>query len=76
MQDLAIRAFKALGCSGLARTDFFLTQSGFVLTEVNTMPGFTPISMYPSLFAASGIGYTELIATLIETGLAKGIDPR
>ena len=76
MQDLAIRAFKALGCSGLARTDFFLTQSGFVLTEVNTMPGFTPISMYPSLFAASGISYTELIATLIETGLAKGIDPR
>lgn len=76
MQDLAIRAFRALGCSGLARTDFFLTQSGFVLTEVNTMPGFTPISMYPSLFAASGVSYTELIQTLIETGLAKGIDPR
>lgn len=76
MQELAIRAFRALGCSGLARTDFFLTKSGFVLTEVNTMPGFTPISMYPSLFAASGVSYTQLIHTLIETGLAKGTDPR
>lgn len=76
MHALAIKAFRALGCSGLARTDFFLTPSGFVLTEVNTMPGFTPISMYPSLFAASGIGYAELVQTLIETGLAKGTDPR
>lgn len=76
MHDLAIKAFRALGCSGLARTDFFLTDSGFVLTEVNTMPGFTPISMYPSLFAASGISYSELVGTLIETGLAKGTDPR
>ncbi len=76
MQELAIKAFRALGCSGLARTDFFLTDSGFVLTEVNTMPGFTPISMYPSLFAASGIGYPELVETLIQTGLARGTDPR
>lgn len=76
MHDLAVRAFRALGCSGLARTDFFLTDSGFVLTEVNTMPGFTPISMYPSLFAASGVSYRQLVQTLIETGLAKGIDPR
>jgi len=76
MQDLAIKAFRALGCSGLARTDFFLTDSGFVLTEVNTMPGFTPISMYPSLFAASGISYPELVETLIQTGLARGTDPR
>ena len=76
MQDLAIKAFRALGCSGLARTDFFLTDSGFVLTEVNTMPGFTPISMYPSLFAASGISYPELVETLIQTGFARGTDPR
>lgn len=76
MQELAIAAFRALGCSGLARTDFFLTEAGFVLTEVNTMPGFTPISMYPSLFAASGVSYPELVETLIQTGLAKGIDPR
>jgi D-alanine-D-alanine ligase len=76
MQELAIKAFRALGCSGLARTDFFLTDSGFVLTEVNTMPGFTPISMYPSLFAASGISYPELVETLIQTGFARGTDPR
>lgn len=76
MQELAIAAFRALGCSGLARTDFFLTATGFVLTEVNTMPGFTPISMYPALFAASGVSYPELVETLIQTGLAKGIDPR
>lgn len=76
MQELAARAFRALGCSGLARTDFFLTPEGFVLTEVNTLPGFTPISMYPALFAASGTSYEQLIQTLIETGLARGTDPR
>lgn len=76
MHELAIKAFRALGCSGLARTDFFLTDSGFVLTEVNTMPGFTPISMYPSLFAATGVSYGELVETLIATGLARGTDPR
>jgi D-alanine-D-alanine ligase len=69
MQSEAIRAFQSLGCSGLARTDFFLTEKGFVITELNTMPGFTPISMYPSLFAATGISYQELVETLIQTGL-------
>jgi len=53
-----------------------LTDSGFVLTEVNTMPGFTPISMYPSLWQATGIDYVELVDTLIETGLAQGTNPR
>ena len=76
MQELAARAFRALGCSGLARTDFFLTKKGLVLTEVNTMPGFTPISMYPSLWAVSGLQYPELIQTLIDTGLQKGAKPR
>jgi len=70
MQQAAIRAFQALGCSGLARTDFFLTDHGFVITEINTMPGFTPISMYPSLFEASGVSYQDLVETLIQTGLA------
>ncbi len=65
-------AFKALGCSGLARTDFFLTKKGFVITEVNTMPGFTPISMYPALFEASGISYQQLVERLIQNGLQKG----
>lgn len=70
MQQAAITAFRAIGCAGLARTDFFLTEQGFVITEINTMPGFTPISMYPSLLAASGVSYPELIETLIQTGLA------
>jgi D-alanine-D-alanine ligase len=76
MHELAKIAFRALGCSGLARTDFFLTSAGFVLTEVNTMPGFTPISMYPSLWQATGVSYPELVDTLIQTGLALGVKPR
>lgn len=76
MHRLAKLAFRALGCSGLARTDFFLTDSGFVITEVNTMPGFTPISMYPSLWQATGVSYPELVDTLIQTGLSQGTQPR
>ncbi len=76
MHDLAKAAFRALGCSGLARTDFFLTESGFVITEVNTMPGFTPISMYPSLWQATGVSYPELVDTLMQTGIAQGNKPR
>lgn len=72
MQALARRAFDALGCAGLARTDFFLTEDGFVLTEVNTMPGFTPISMYPRLWQVSGLTYSALVSELIELGLAAG----
>ena len=70
MHQAAVTAFRAIGCSGLARTDFFLTEQGFVITEINTMPGFTPISMYPSLLAASGVSYAELVETLIQCGLA------
>ena len=76
MQELAIRAFRAAGCSGLARTDFFLTKKGLVLTEINSLPGFTPISMYPALFAASGVKYEHLIETLIARGLELGDEPR
>ena len=76
MHRLAKLAFRALGCSGLARTDFFLTNSGFVITEVNTMPGFTPISMYPALWQATGVSYSELVDTLIQTGLGQGTQPR
>ncbi|MFM1958451.1 MAG: hypothetical protein RI929_814 [Actinomycetota bacterium] len=76
MHRLAKLAFRALGCSGLARTDFFLTSTGFVITEVNTMPGFTPISMYPSLWQATGLSYSELVDTLIQTGLTQGTQPR
>lgn len=76
MQALARRAFDALGCTGLARTDFFLTEAGFVLTEVNTMPGFTPISMYPKLWQSSGLDYPTLIAELIELAVEAGVSPR
>lgn len=76
MQALARKAFDALGCAGLARTDFFLTDQGFVLTEVNTMPGFTPISMYPKLWQTSGLEYPTLISELIDLALEAGVSPR
>ena len=68
----AIGAFKALGCSGLARVDFFYTDKGeVVINEINTMPGFTGTSMYPKLMAASGVAYSPLITALITTALAR-----
>lgn len=71
-KDLAIAAFKTLECSGLARCDFFLLDDGSLLiNEINTMPGFTKISMYPRLWAASGIAYAELINKLLELALER-----
>ena len=70
MQRIAARAFEAIGGAGLARVDFFLTDTGFVVNEINTMPGFTPISMFPSCWQACGLSYPELITELIELGLA------
>ena len=69
MQALARKAFDAIGGYGLGRVDFFLTADGFFLNEINTMPGFTHYSMYPSLWGASGIEYADLIDQLIELGL-------
>jgi len=70
IQELSIKAFQTLCCEGLSRVDFFLKENGEVLiNEINTMPGFTKISMYPKLWEASGIGYTELISRLIELAL-------
>ena len=69
MQRVAARAFEAIGGSGLARVDFFFTGTDFVVNELNTMPGFTPISMFPKCWAASGMTYPELIDELIELGL-------
>ncbi len=69
MQAIARRAFEAIGGSGLARVDFFLTADGFVVNEINTMPGFTPLSMFPSLWQASGIAYADLISELIDLAL-------
>ena len=70
MQRIAARAFEAIGGAGLARVDFFYTGERFVLNEVNTMPGFTPISMFPACWLASGVGYPELIDELIQLGLS------
>jgi D-alanine-D-alanine ligase len=68
----AVQAFKALGCSGLARVDFFYSDKGeVIINEINTMPGFTGTSMYPKLMAASGVGYSELITALITTALTR-----
>ncbi|WP_059020884.1 D-alanine--D-alanine ligase family protein [Mycobacterium sp. M26] len=72
LQRLAIRAFEALDCQGLARVDFFLTEDGPVVNEINTMPGFTTISMYPRMWGASGIDYPTLVGTMVETALARG----
>ncbi|MBV8182882.1 MAG: D-alanine--D-alanine ligase, partial [Mycobacterium sp.] len=72
VRELAIRAFRAIDCQGLARVDFFLTDDGPIINEVNTMPGFTTISMYPRMWAASGMDYPTLVATMVETALARG----
>jgi D-alanine-D-alanine ligase len=72
VRQLAIRAFRAIDCQGLARVDFFLTDHGPVINEINTMPGFTTISMYPRMWAASGVDYPTLLATMVETALARG----
>lgn len=72
LQDLAIRTFKALDCQGLARVDFFLAAGGPVVNEINTMPGFTTISMYPRMWGASGVDYETLVGTMVETALARG----
>lgn len=72
IRALAVRAFRALDCQGLARVDFFVTADGPVINEINTMPGFTAISMYPRMWDATGIDYRTLVSTLIETALARG----
>lgn len=73
IQNYAVKAFKALGCSGLSRVDFFIERKTgrVVLNEINTMPGFTSISMYSKLWEASGIPYSELITRLIELAFEK-----
>ncbi|HET9876127.1 MAG TPA: D-alanine--D-alanine ligase family protein [Mycobacterium sp.] len=76
VRQLALRAFRAIDCQGLARVDFFLTDDGPVINEVNTMPGFTTISMFPRMWAASGIDYPALLATMVETALARGVGLR
>ena len=72
MQALAARAFEAVGCEGLARVDFFVMPDGsLVVNEINTMPGFTPLSMFPRMWAASGVDYPTLVDRLIQLALAR-----
>lgn len=72
LRELAIQAYKSIDCAGLARVDFFLTPDGsYYLNEVNTIPGFTPKSMYPKLWEYAGLSYRDLITRLIELGLER-----
>jgi D-alanine-D-alanine ligase len=72
VQDMSVRAFRALGCEAMARVDFFLRPDmSVVVNEVNTIPGFTNISMYPLAFKASGVSYPELVDRLIRHALAR-----
>jgi D-alanine-D-alanine ligase len=78
VQELAVNAFKAVDCSGLARVDFLMDPKTrkIYLNEINTMPGFTSISMYPKLWAASGLQYADLIDRLIQLGIERHADKK
>ncbi|WP_069170489.1 D-alanine--D-alanine ligase family protein [Streptomyces griseus] len=72
VRRLAVEAFDATSCEGLVRADFFLTEDGdFVINEINTMPGFTPISMFPRMWQESGVDYAELVDRLIQAALNR-----
>ncbi len=74
VRNLAVKAFQALECEGMARVDFLVTHDapeGVFLNEVNTIPGFTPVSMYPRLWEASGLSYADLLARLIELAIER-----
>jgi D-alanine-D-alanine ligase len=77
-QDLAIRSFRALECSGMARVDLFLERptGRFLVNEINTLPGFTSISMYPKLWEASGLPYSSLLDRLIELALERNAEKK
>jgi D-alanine-D-alanine ligase len=73
LRAAAVAVYQALGCQGLSRVDFFLTgDDQVVFNEINTLPGFTTISMYPKLWGATGIGYTDLLTRLVELALERG----
>ena len=71
IQDLSIRSYKALCCEGMARVDFFLRDEEVLVNELNTIPGFTKISMYPKMWEVSGISYSQLIDKLIQLALDR-----
>ena len=77
VRELAVQAFEAASCEGLARCDFFVTDAGeVVINEINTMPGFTPFSMFPTMWAATGLPYTQLITDLIEQAMERRLGLR
>ena len=75
VRELAVKGYKAIGCQGLSRVDFFVCYDDerIVFNEINTLPGFTSISMYPKLFAASGIPYSQLIDQLLALAMEAGV---
>jgi D-alanine-D-alanine ligase len=73
LREMAVRAFTALNCQGLARVDFFVTEDDeLVINEINTMPGFTHASVYPKMWSVTGVDYPTLLSTLIDTAIARG----
>ncbi|HET9871286.1 MAG TPA: D-alanine--D-alanine ligase family protein [Propionibacteriaceae bacterium] len=77
VRDLAVRTFEAIGCEGLARVDVFVTrEQQVVVNEINTMPGFTPHSMFPRMWAASGLTYPQLVERLLRLGLQRPVGLR
>jgi D-alanine-D-alanine ligase len=75
-RELALRAFGAVDCAGLARVDFFVEDDRVLLSELNTMPGFTPTSVYARLMEAGGIAYADLVDRLVELGIARSAQAR
>ena len=75
VRELAVKGYKAIGCQGLSRVDFYVCFDAerIVFIAINTLPGFTSISMYPKLFAASGIPYSELIDQLLQLAMEAGV---
>ncbi|HEY2194428.1 MAG TPA: D-alanine--D-alanine ligase A, partial [Actinomycetospora sp.] len=77
VREQAVRVFRTLDCAGLARVDFFVTDdSRVVVNELNTMPGFTTTSLYPRMWATTGIDYGTLLTTLVDTALTRGTGVR
>jgi D-alanine-D-alanine ligase len=73
VRELAVRIYAELRCEGMARVDFFYEPNGrgFLCNEVNTIPGFTPISMYPKMWEATGLAYTALIDELVDLAIER-----
>jgi D-alanine-D-alanine ligase len=77
VKELALRAFQSIDGSGLSRVDFFLRDDGsLIIDEINTIPGFTPASMYPRLWAAAGVSYSEIVTRLIDLALERHREKR